>query len=59
MNKAWSVFWLVVASVVALHIGLSLLAPHAWLIITGFSLVVVGLAGWKVYRAITSRRGHF
>ncbi|MFC7945254.1 hypothetical protein ACFUPZ_18515 [Microbacterium oxydans] len=59
MKKAWSFFWLVVASIMAITILVSLIEPYLWIIITLFVLGVLSFVGTKVYRYIVEARRHY
>lgn len=59
MKKLWSFFWLVIASVIAVTIVLSLIEPFIPLIITLFVLGVLSFVGIKAYRYIVEARRHY
>ena len=59
MKKLWSFFWLVIASIIAVTIVLSLIEPFIPLIITLFVLGVLSFVGIKVYRYIVEARRHY
>lgn len=59
MKKLWSFFWLVIASVIAVTIVLSLIEPYLWILITLFVLGVLSFVGIKVYRYIVEARRHY
>ncbi|TFC63697.1 hypothetical protein E3O62_02400 [Cryobacterium sp. TMT2-15-1] len=56
MNKAWSLFWLVVASVVAFVIIADLLKPYMVSVAIVFSIVVLALIVIKVFGTIRKNR---
>lgn len=57
MKKAWSFFWLVVASCVAAVIISSAIAPYVGTIVLLVSLIVVCFVGYRVYRFFRRGRG--
>lgn len=59
MKKAWSFFWLVVASIMAITILVSIIEPYLWVIVTLFVLGVLSFVGIKVYRYIVEARRHY
>lgn len=59
MSRAWSFFWLVVASCMAIVILMELLRPYLWAIVTVVMVALGVVVSMKVYRSLVSRRRHF
>ena len=59
MNKAWSLFWLVVASVVAFVIIADLLKPYMVSIAIAVVIVLLSVTAAKMYRSSVGNRRHF
>ena len=59
MNRAWSLFWLVVASVVAFVIIADLLKPYMVFIAIAVVIVLLSVIAAKVYRSSVGNRRHF
>ena len=59
MKHAWSFFWLMVASAIAITIISQMVAPYIPTIITVLIVIVVVIVGWKVYRYFKRGRRDF
>jgi len=59
MSKAWSAFWLVIASVVAINIIGAMIEPWLPLLTVSFVLILLAVVGFSIYRFIRQRRRFF
>lgn len=59
MKKAWSVFWLVIASVVAFYIVGAMIQPYLPLLAAVLIVAVIFAIGVVAWRFISHRRRFF
>jgi membrane protein YdbS with pleckstrin-like domain len=59
MKKAWSVFWLVILSVVALNIIFAMIGPWVPTIAAVVVILVFVVAGIAIWRIVSKRRRFF